>query len=148
MLAMTLPPETDHMHAFPNPIVLHTKLHNAPTTVPDRILRSNNTHLHAPFLNQQAENFSPQARAYGFYYRTAGMDQWQQTHQAPGHLTYQNEADPYMYSLHGHMATILDGQREETQGSGHLGPNFVGVASVREGRGMMPRGMPTLAHLM
>ena len=25
---------------------------------------------------------------------------------------------------------------------------FLGVASVREGRGMMPRGMPTLAHLV
>ena len=46
------------------------------------------------------------------------------------------------------MAAILDGQREETQGSGHLGPNFVGVASVREGRGMLPRGMPSLQHLV
>ena len=37
-------------------------------------------------------------------------------------------------------------QREEMTGSGYLGPNFVGVASVREGRGMLPRGMPTLMH--
>ncbi len=49
---------------------------------------------------------------------------------------------------HGHMASILDGQREETHGSGHLWSNFVGVASVREGRGMLPRGIPTLAHLV
>jgi hypothetical protein len=76
------------------------------------------------------------------------MHEWTNTHQAAGHLAYQNETDPYMFSFHGHMATLLDGQREETQGSGHLGPNFVGVASVREGRGMMPRGMPTLAHLV
>jgi hypothetical protein len=46
------------------------------------------------------------------------------------------------------MATILDGNREETHGSGHLGSNFVGVASVREGRGMLPRGKPMLAHLV
>jgi len=46
------------------------------------------------------------------------------------------------------MASILDGQREETHGSGHLWSNFVGVASVREGRGMLPRGIPTLAHLV
>jgi hypothetical protein len=147
MLVMTLPPSTDVMHAFPNPLVLHTKLPNAPTAVPDRNLRSNNTHQHAPFL-LGGTHTSLQARVYGYYYRAAAMDQWTQTREAAGHLAYQNETDPYMYSFHGHMATILDGQREETQGSGHLGPNFVGVASVREGRGMMPRGMPTLAHLV
>jgi hypothetical protein len=145
MLVMSLPPETDHMKSFPNPIILHTKLHNMPSTMPDRNLRSNNYHDHAPFFHEKK---TPQALIYGYYYRAAGMDQWQQTHQSPGHLAYQNETDPYMYSFQGHMATILDGHREEMQGSGHLGPNFVGVASVREGRGMMPRGMPTLAHLV
>ena len=145
MLVMSWPPEIDRMKSFPNPIILHTAIHSPPTTMPDRNLRSNNYHDHAPFLS---EYNTPQSRAYGFYYRAAGMDQWQQTHQSPGHLAYQNETDPYMYSFQGHMATILDGHREEMQGSGHLGPNFVGVASVREGRGMMPRGMPTLAHLV
>ena len=52
-----------------------------------------------------------------------------------------------MYSFAGHYAAInKQGQREEMTGSGHLGPNFVGVASVREGRGMLPRGMPSLVH--
>ena len=46
------------------------------------------------------------------------------------------------------MASILDGQREEKHGSGHLGSNFVGVASVRKGSGMLPRGMPSLQHLV
>jgi hypothetical protein len=46
------------------------------------------------------------------------------------------------------MASILDGQREEKHGSGHLGSNFVGVASVREGRGILPHGMPALQHLV
>jgi hypothetical protein len=148
MLIMSLPPETNYMKSFPKPIILHTKLHSAPPSMPDRNLRSNNYNDHGPFLHEPNQAPSPQARVYGYYYRAAGMDQWQQSHQAPGHLAYQNETDPYMYSFQGHMATILDGQREETQGSGHLGPNFVGVASVREGRGMMPRGMPTLAHLV
>jgi hypothetical protein len=85
------------------------------------------------------------------YYKALGLgDQFAQlTAQLdPGVLSSSNETDPYIFSFHGHMAAILDGQREETQGSGHLGPNFVGVASVREGRGMLPRGMPTLAHLV
>jgi hypothetical protein len=148
MLVMSLPPEANPMKSFPNPIILHTKLHTVPNTMPDRNLRSNNYQDHAPYLHEPGQAPTLQALVYGYYYRAAGMDQWQQTHQAPGHLAYQNETDPYMYSFQGHMATILDGQREETQGSGHLGPNFVGVASVREGRGMMPRGMPTLAHLV
>ena len=85
------------------------------------------------------------------YYQAQGLgDQFAQlTAQLdPGVLTSSHETDPCIFSFHGHMAAILDGQREETQGSGHLGPNFVGVASVREGRGMLPRGMPTLAHLV
>ena len=145
MLAMALPPLSD-MQMFPNPIVLHTKYSQTPNTVPERSLRSNNTHTHAPF--SMDHKVTPQARVYNFYYEAAGIRDWTQTFQAAGHLAYQNETDPYMFSFHGHMTTILDGQREETQGSGHLGPNFVGVASVREGRGMMPRGQPTLAHLV
>jgi hypothetical protein len=145
MLIMSLPPLDNPLIAFPNPLILHTKLHNQPSAVPDRNLRSNNYSAHAPFLLDQA---NAQTKIYDHYYRAAGLDLWNQSHQSPGHLAYQNETDPYMYSFQGHMATILDGHREEIQGSGHLGPNFVGVASVREGRGMMPRGMPTLAHLV
>ena len=38
---------------------------------------------------------------------------------------------------------------DNIQGSGHLGPSIVGVASVREGRGLMPAvGQPALGHLM
>ena len=66
----------------------------------------------------------------------------------PGAQAVANETDPYVFSFHGHMTSILDGQRKETHGSGHLGSNFVGVASVREGRGMLPRGMPSLQHLV
>ena len=84
------------------------------------------------------------------YYKALGLSQWASMHQTldPGHLAFVNETDPYIFSFHGHMATILDGNREETHGSGHLGSNFVGVASVREGRGMLPRGKPMLAHLV
>ncbi len=84
------------------------------------------------------------------YYIALDLQQWSSlaTQLDPGHLAYANETDPYVFSFHGHMAVILDGQREETQGSGHLGPNFVGVSSVREGSGMLPRGLPTLAHLV
>ena len=43
-----------------------------------------------------------------------------------------------VYSLY-YDALGVDGWKnmEEHQGSGHLGPSFVGVASVLEGRGLM-----------
>jgi hypothetical protein len=87
---------------------------------------------------------------YAKYYQVLDLATWanMNTPTDPGPAAFSNETDPYVFSFHGHMAAILDGQREETQGSGHLGSNFVGVASVREGRGMLPRGMPTLAHLV
>ena len=40
------------------------------------------------------------------------------------------------------------GAVEEIQGSGHLGPSYVGVASVREGKGHRPQGGPTLQRMI
>ncbi len=61
------------------------------------------------------------------YYITLGLKQWEQlsTSLDPWHLAHANETDPYIFSFNGHMTMILDGQREETQGSGHLGPWYV-----------------------
>ena len=68
--------------------------------------------------------------------------------QAPGALASQNESEIFQFSFHGQM-NIVDGfAREEIMGSGHLGPSFVGVASVREGRGQLVRGPPKPVHIM
>ena len=155
MIVMALPVYSDALDPFPNPIVLQTKSGGARrNAAPDRGLIPGNVIPHCPFLIDNNAHQSPMkhnaAHVYSYYYTALGMENWINSfsHQAAGHLAYQNETDVYGYSFHGHMASILDGNREETQGSGHLGPNFVGVASVREGRGMLPRGMPTLAHLV
>jgi hypothetical protein len=157
MIVMALPPYSDALDPFPNPIILQTVLtpNARQHTFPDRNLKPANVRANCPFLTEadgDAGNHGKQlaARVYSVYYHALGIANWITaiSSQAPGHLAYQNETDVYGYSFHGHMASILDGSREETQGSGHLGPNFVGVASVREGRGMLPRGMPTLAHLV
>jgi hypothetical protein len=160
MIVMALPVYSDALDPFPNPIILQTALtpNARQQTFPDRSLRPGNVAAHCPFLNHghgrqmHAHDFPKQLAAdvYKVYYETLGMAAWitSMSNSEPGHLAWQNETDIYGYSFHGHMASILDGVREETQGSGHLGPNFVGVASVREGRGMLPRGMPTLAHLV
>ena len=160
MIVMALPVYSDALDPFPNPIILQTALtaNARQQTFPDRSLRPGNVHPHCPFLTYEhgrqihAHDLPKKLAAdvYKVYYETLGMAAWitSMSNSEPGHLAWQNETDIYGYSFHGHMASILDGVREETQGSGHLGPNFVGVASVREGRGMLPRGMPTLAHLV
>lgn len=53
----------------------------------------------------------------------------------------------------GTMVVSMDGQaasESETRGTGHLGPCWAGVASVREGRGinMTPQEMPKMVHVV
>jgi len=154
MIVMALPPAQGG--AFPNPLVLQTQQLNAGsigTMHPDRAMPANNLSKHQYFLVNPDYNVSNmtdqqlQARIFAKYIEYAGLHELA-NNGAPGHAAYSGETEKPSFSFSGHMASILHGHREETQGSGHLGANFVGVASVREGRGMMPKGMPTLAHLM
>jgi hypothetical protein len=150
MVVMALPRHKNVFESFPNPLVWHPYVPSASRIKahPDKGGTPANVQAHCPFARYEGNELTHQV--YSMYYGALGLSQWAQLSAQldPGHLAYANETDPYVFSFHGHMAAILDGQREETQGSGHLGPNFVGVASVREGRGMLPRGMPTLAHLV
>ena len=92
--------------------------------------------------------------AYKRYYDALKVNNWlsMTQHQPPGVMSVNDETDVNHFSFHGHMVIIQsNGKREDTQGSGHLGPSFVGVASVREGRGLLggvPRGMPALQHMV
>ena len=115
--------------------------------VPDKGGAPNSLQQHSPFSN--AAPHEHVHRVYSMYFKMLGLniDQYTAALDA-GALAVAHETDPYVFSFHGHMTSILDGQREETHGSGHLGSNFVGVASVRAGRGMLPRGMPSLQHLV
>jgi hypothetical protein len=145
MVVMALPRHKNVFESFPNPLVWHPFLTNPSRfkAHPDKGGTPPNMQQHCPFAQYAGNELTHQV--YSMYYGALGLDHWEAltTQLDPGILAYANETDPYVFSFHGHMAAILDGQREETQGSGHLGPNFVGVASVREGRGMLPRGMPT-----
>ncbi len=154
MIVMALPPAQGG--AFPNPLVLQTQPLNAGaigTMYPDKGMPANNVEKHQHFIIDEKLNAGSmsdqqlQARIFALYIEYAGLHELA-NNGAPGHAAYSGETEKPSFSFSGHMASILHGHREETQGSGHLGANFVGVASVREGRGMMPKGMPTLAHLM
>lgn len=163
IVVMSLPRYKNVYESFPNPLVWHKdppaggkfKPH------PDRGgIAPKALFAHCPFIqptprqrNAPTEVEHSKAllhEVYSKYYKALGLETWanMNTPTDPGPASFSNETDPYVFSFHGHISSIIDGHREETQGSGHLGPNFVGVASVREGRGMLPRGMPTLAHLV
>jgi hypothetical protein len=154
-IVMALPTWQSVYDVFPNPVVCHP---HAPSAGRFRVQPDGGSNIsqglveHLPFcLNgDDTKDKKIFKSVYGIYYNFLGLASWWNMHAQPeaGVAAFENQTDPYAFSFHGHMATILDGQREEIQGSGHLGSNFVGVASVREGRGMLPRGMPTLAHLV
>lgn len=160
MIVMGLPTVARH-ETFPNPIVLNaneiTAGSHSNSAVPDRALRSSPAQIaqHQAFkayftkshpTPKELELFS-QARVFEMYLKYSELDA-PVANTAPGHMSYSGETEKPAYSFSGHMATILNGHKEEMQGSGHLGTNFVGVASVREGRGLMPKGMPALVHAM
>ena len=153
MIVMTLPVRTNSLETFPNPILLFSDdvAYKRPTVVPDRNIQYQHGERHRVFsmLSTDKDDHII-ATVYKYYYTVLSLGCLMNSFNslAAGELAYQGETDVYGFSFHGHMASIVDGHREETQGSGHLGPNFVGVASVREGRGIIPRGMPMLQHLV
>jgi len=156
MVVMALPVHTNSFDAYPNPLNFHPTTFETNQVVPDRGLRASKQEIAkvSPFM-QRGPDVSSWAddrvyAAYNTYYNILGLRQWHMPNsgQAPGALASQNESEIFQFSFHGQM-NIVDGlAREEVMGSGHLGPSFVGVASVREGRGQLVRGPPKPVHIM
>lgn len=153
MLVMALPhnPENSRCN-WPNPIVFHENMGNNPTPDPqkDNLLPSVNEFMvfnssHNPRLCTPA-----QEQTYKAYMNRLGMHQWSSldaTSRPAGDACVANEASTHMLAFQGTMKVYDQngGLLEHTQGSGHLGPSYVGVASVREGRGLQNTGMaPTM----
>lgn len=156
MVVMALPVHTNSFDAYPNPLNFHPIVFETNQLVPDRGLRAGKQEIAkvSPFMPQGADVSSWADNrvhaAYNTYYQILGLRQWHMPNsgQAPGALASQNESEIFQFSFHGQM-NIVDGlAREEVMGSGHLGPSFVGVASVREGRGQLVRGPPKPVHIM
>lgn len=161
MLVMALPRKQDAFAAFPNPVVWAADYFNEPLDAGrDRGLRAGqDKQMHMPFLHPDTNTSNKWCDhdvhyAYKRYYDALQVNNWlaMTQNQPPGVMSVNNETDVNHFSFHGHLGVISrDGKAEYTQGSGHLGPSFVGVASVREGRGLMggvPRSMPALQHLV
>ena len=80
------------------------------------------------------------------------MTQWastDQTNRPAGEACIANESSSCPLAFQGSMRMIgPSGAVTETHGSGHLGHSYVGIASVREGRGIQNQAMQPVMHRM
>ena len=85
---------------------------------------------------------------YEQYMERLGMFQWasvDQSSRPAGEAAIANESVSNMLAFQGTMNVYNKANgtlRSQTQGSGHLGPSYVGVASIREGRGIQNAHQP------
>ena len=155
MLVFALPVHANAFDSFPNPVVFHPTVTgpDGANAIPDRSLRFVDLQRHCPFAEQNEQcSWTTYAihQVYKTYYEFLDIDEWRSMQaMAPtaGALACADETSVQIFSFHGHMAvTSKSGVREETQGTGHLGPSFVGVASVREGRGLIQTSRQALTQ--
>jgi hypothetical protein len=149
MIVFALPTHDNTFDSFPNPVVIHPVVNasDATNAVPDRSLKFNDIHKHCCFANAYATpgvcDWATDAihKVFSLYYSTLNVEEWNHIPAmsgTAGSLSSSDETSVNIFSFSGQMAVVdQKGNREETQGSGHLGPSFVGVASVREGRGCL-----------
>lgn len=82
-----------------------------------------------------------QQQAYDVYRKKLGVENWTslaQTARTAGENCITNEAESRLMAFEGTMKAYNEtGQLiDDIRGSGHLGPSYPGIASVREGRGI------------
>ena len=156
MLVMKLPTSASHSNTpWPNPIVFQPNMSGNATPDPEKGPAPSDLRNHMVFDASTGNCSVDQEQVYKQYMRVLGMEHWStvdQSNKPAGDCCISNESASNMLAFQGTMK-VYDKQSgtltDSVQGSGHLGPSFVGVASVREGRGLMPAvGQPVLGHLM
>lgn len=146
IIVFALPMHTNSFDSFPNPVVFHPSATPADTanSTPEHSVAFNDFQKHCCFAKDNSASgwATPEITdVYKLYYDTLDVEEWKGMSSmggAAGHLAVADETGVNLFSFSGQMAVVnQNGSREEYQGSGHLGPSFVGVASVREGRGLL-----------
>ena len=144
MLVMALPhdPKTVRCN-WPNPIVFHDNMSNNPTPDPmkDNLLPTVDDLMVFSSVKNPKMCTPAQEQVYKQYMNALGMHQWSSldaSSRPAGENCIANEASTQMLAFQGTMIVYdKNGNTlEHIQGSGHLGPSYVGVASIREGRGI------------
>ena len=134
---------------LPNPTWFHDETAAAPNVIPEHGKRC--TDLEAHMLSRinlpTANIIQTQLKD------SLGITQWTQlsdNNERPGSTCIEDIAELQLMSFSGQLRLFHnDVCVEELQGAGHLGPSYVGVASVREGRGLTVQpGRPTMHRLV
>ena len=155
MLVMALPHDMDRSpRAWPNPIIFTPEVSGNPSPSPDKEQPPSDVNQHIVFNCKNNDYYcsEPQAAKYRHYMQRLDMEHWMTVDQAnrpAGDCCVGNETSSQMFAFEGTMK-VLDKHSgaviDVTQGSGHLGPSYVGVASIREGRGIQNAHMQPSLH--
>ena len=154
MLVMALP-AAEKVRAWPNPIVFHAQAHGNASPDPEKsngALPDINRHMvfnHS--LNPELCPLAVQEK-YQEYMRTLQVTQWanvDQSNRPAGEACISNETSSSPLAFQGSMRVTQQGHCvEDIKGSGHLGHSYVGIASVREGRGILNAATAPAMHRM
>ena len=157
MLVMAFPHhEQTSKKSWPNPIMFQPKDSGNSNPDPEKSAPPANTKEHVVFNNDINPVYctKDQQNKYEEYMQALGMSYWTTpdiSNRPAGDCCIGNETSAHMMAFEGTMKVYNANGAvvSETQGSGHLGPSYVGVASVREGRGILnPSGAPSLGRLI
>lgn len=156
MLVMQLPASGKNIKNWPNPIVFHNgsdSMSASPDPQKDAALPNLNEHM--VFSHQRCSSMCTPAVESKFaeYMRNLDMQMWgsiDQSGRPAGECCISGETASQMLAFQGTM-NVYNKQNgsliDAVHGSGHLGQSYVGVASVREGRGMSQvAAMPSLVR--
>jgi hypothetical protein len=149
----------DFARNWPSPIVFHDKFNYDPAYLPDQTqppyngdytLTADPSNIHVVNYSDMRVFNKPLYSAYQ-HYRDM-MPDFTGLHsirKPAGASTVENETFCDSLAFQGTMRiTEMGREVEHIQGSGHHGPDWVGVASIRSGKGYKTAGAPTLQRLV
>jgi len=153
MLVMALPTCENSKTTWPNPIVYHAEVGAVMSPDPEKSQGDiPNIKEHVVFNSQMNPRLATPAVQDKFnqYMSQLGMTQWMNADQSTrpaGESCIANETSSTPMAFQGSMRILNanGAQIEDIKGSGHLGHSYVGIASVREGRGVLN---PAAQHSM
>lgn len=155
MLVMALPHDSrNSQKTWPNPIALSNETPCIPPMTPNSSRHPNDLQDHMIFGAANTYCSEAQKNKIQEYFRKINFNVLHSPDSAQresGEQCVNNETSSQLMAFEGTMK-VYDQSGvcvDHIQGSGHLGPSYVGVASVREGRGVQnPSGAPSLHRLI
>jgi hypothetical protein len=156
MLVMAIPHVQEmSQKTWPNPIALSNEAACITPLTPNTFRHPNDLQDHMIFAHHNNDYCSEiQKEELKNYFQKIGFDLLFSPEAAQtdsGEQCVNNETMSQLMAFEGTMK-VYDQSGvcvDHIQGSGHLGPSYVGVASVREGRGVQnPSGAPSLHRLI